>query len=54
MHTEPETLGKIIKAARQRSELTIEELAERIALPSDICIELKMRAKSQAMIFFTS
>lgn len=32
MHTEPETLGKIIKAARQRSELTMEELAERIGI----------------------
>ena len=32
MHTEPETLGKIIKSARQRSELTMEELAERIGI----------------------
>jgi transcriptional regulator with XRE-family HTH domain len=32
VHTEPETLGKIIKSARQRSELTMEELAERIGI----------------------
>ena len=32
VHTKPETLGKIIKSARQRSELTMEELAERIGI----------------------
>ncbi|MGN1304840.1 MAG: helix-turn-helix domain-containing protein [Oscillospiraceae bacterium] len=32
MHTKTETFGKIIKAARQRSELTIEELAERVGI----------------------
>jgi len=32
VHTEPETLGKIIKSARQRSKLTMEELAERIGI----------------------
>ena len=32
MHTKTETFGKIIKVARQRSELTIEELAERVGI----------------------
>ncbi len=32
MHTKTETFGKIIKAARQRSKLTIEELAERVGI----------------------
>lgn len=32
MHTEPETFGKIIKSARQRSEFTMEELAERVGI----------------------
>ena len=32
MHTKTETFGKIIKSARQRSELTIEELAERVGI----------------------
>lgn len=32
MHTKTETFGKNIKSARQRSELTIEELAERVGI----------------------
>lgn len=32
VHTKTETFGKIIKVARQRSELTIEELAERVGI----------------------
>lgn len=32
MHTKTETFGKIIKSARHRSELTIEELAERVGI----------------------
>ena len=32
MHTKTETFGKIIKSAQQRSELTIEELAERVGI----------------------
>ena len=30
MHTEHETLGDIIKAARQKADITIEELANRV------------------------
>ena len=32
MHSQHETLGKIIKSARQHSELTMEELAEQIGV----------------------
>ncbi len=32
MHTKTETLGRIIKSARLRSELTIEELAEKVGI----------------------
>ena len=30
MHTEHETLGDIIKSARQKADITIEELANRV------------------------
>lgn len=30
MHNQPETLGDIIKSARQRSDITIEALADRV------------------------
>lgn len=30
MHSYPETLGEILKAARQRSEITVEALAEKL------------------------
>ena len=45
MHTEPETLGKIIKAARQRSELTMEELAERIGITERYLYRIENESK---------
>ncbi len=32
MHTEPEAPGAIIKAARQKSDITMEKLAERVGI----------------------
>lgn len=32
MHKTPETLGTVIKAARQRSEITMESLAEKVGI----------------------
>ena len=32
MHTEPEAPGAVIKAARQKSEITMEKLAERVGI----------------------
>lgn len=32
MHTKPDTLGNIVKEARQRSDITIESLAEKVGV----------------------
>lgn len=32
MHNQPETLGNIIKSARQRAEITMETLADRVGI----------------------
>ena len=50
MHNQPETLGSILKAAREKAGTTIEALAERAGL-SDTYIELKTKAKSQVSMF---
>ena len=32
MHTYPDTLGDVMKAARQRERITVEELAEKLGV----------------------
>ena len=52
MHKIPDTLGDVIKEARQNKSITIEALAEKLDIPSDTCIELKTNTKSPAMIYY--
>lgn len=58
MHNQPETLGSILKAAREKSGITIEALAERAEITERYLyrienegIELKTKAKSQVSMF---
>jgi len=47
VHTEHETLGDIIKSARQKADITIEELRTELILPNDICTGSKTKAETQ-------
>ena len=50
MHNQPETLGSILKAAREKAGITIEALKELKSL-SDTYIELRTRAKNPVLMF---
>ena len=54
MHNKPETLGCIIKTARENAGITIEALANKADITEHTYIGLKTRAKSQAMMFYIS
>ena len=49
VHTKTETLGDVIKDARQRSGLTIEELANRLDISERYLYRIETKVKSQVL-----
>ena len=49
VHTKAETLGDVIKAARQKSGLTIEELANRLDISERYLYRIETKVKSQVL-----
>lgn len=55
MHNKPETLGCIIKAARENAGITIEALANKVDITERYTyIGSRTRARSQAMMSYIS
>lgn len=45
MHNKPETLGDIVKFARERSEYTVEELAEKVGISERYLYKIENEGK---------
>lgn len=54
MHNKPETLGCIIKAARENAGITIEALADKANILSDTYIESRTKARSRVSMSYIS
>ena len=51
MHNQPETLGSILKAAREKAGITIEALAERAGITERYLYRIENEGKSQVSMF---
>ncbi len=47
MHNQPETLGSILKAAREKAGITIEALAEKAGITERYLYRIENEGKSQ-------
>lgn len=54
MHNKPETLGCIIKTARENAKITIEALADRAGITERYLYRIENEGKSQVLMFYIS